>query len=82
MKILTLCIWAVGRSLVAQIGTYLEGEHVAHACFSSSVHYTSHSCVLCAFLHAVIFPNLAKSKEFILDLSFHYVALDFVFCQT
>lgn len=81
MKILTLCIWAVGHSLV-QIGIYLEGEHVVHACFSSCAHYTSCSCVLCAFLHAVVFHNLAKSKEFILDPSFHYIAPDFVFCQT
>lgn len=81
MKILPLCIWAVGHSLV-WIGTYLEGERMAHACFSSSVHYTSHSCVLRAFLHAIIFPNLGKSKQFILDLSFHYVAPDSAFCHT
>lgn len=42
---------------------------MAHACFSSSVQYTSHSCVLSAFRHAVTFPNLAESSKFTLDRS-------------
>lgn len=57
------------------MGTFLEGEHVAHACSAASVHL----CLVCIFM---LQYSLTLLKEFILDGNFHYVAPDFVFCHT